>query len=833
MAWKQLKIGAGGFTNNLDIHADGTKVTRTDTMGAWIKRPGEAVWSQIVSSATMPAGDLSRALDSGLGVYEIRIANTNSSRLFMYYSVWDATAQALKGFVYRSNDAARSWTLTNFPQHYASGNDQVTEALWPYMAIDPVNADVVFVGTPSSGLFRTDDAGGTFGSAISAVGTGSPFPGSNIGQGGGHLIAFDTSGGTTVVSGKTVTKNIFVSTYGIGVFSSTNGGVSWTQISGAGTANTTLTTHQHIVCDPGGILYVVDNSGTVNQPSGRLNKFSAGTWSQFGSGSGISNWDQLRCAAVDPANASNLVTIANASPFQSFSNDAGATWHVQAFTYPLVATDIPWLGATDENPLIGGNIVFDPSQSNVLYFGTGIGIFKCSPSIAANVQWTSESADIEQLVVNHVIKPPGGSLIVNCLDRPVFTVPNPNAYATQHGVNYSQTIDEGYHSDWASADPRFIVTNNAGTSGYSLNGGGSDGAPANWTMFANFPVASGSIAAASSSALVFCQNAGSLYITANLGATAWTHPATAPTSGWGYGANFRATAVCADRVNIGTFYAFNTGNYNIASGSYNSGTGLVTLTLPDAPTTLSPGASIVTSLSGTGSVASLNGTFSIVGVSGSTVTYTAGTGLTLTITGGTFSVPAQIGVWRSTDSGAAWALANNSAITSSGALHFKLRSVPNNAGHLFFCGGQADDDTLKVPIGTPSATNLFYICTNATTSCTFSAMSNVRDVYAYGFGAPKVTGHYPSVYIYGFVDLGTGYVGGIWRCDDATTSPVWTLIGDLNPEYHLDRVSALDADMNTFGIVYVGFTGSGCAYFDPNYPSATRLVHHVNIKKTN
>ncbi len=59
----------------------------------------------------------------------------------------------------------------------------------------------------------------------------------------------------------------------------------------------------------------------------------------------------------------------------------------------------------------------------------------------------------------HMIKPPGGSLIVNCMDRPVFTIPNPDAYATQHGLTYNQIICHGIHSDWASSDPTTVVTN--------------------------------------------------------------------------------------------------------------------------------------------------------------------------------------------------------------------------------------------------------------------------------------------------------------------------------------------------------------------------------------
>lgn len=75
----------------------------------------------------------------------------------------------------------------------------------------------------------------------------------------------------------------------------------------------------------------------------------------------------------------------------------------------------------------------------------------------------------------------------------------------------------------------------------------------------------------------------------------------------------------------------------ISSGSYNSGTGLVTLTM-SAPIAFGPGTNVnVSSLTGTGGFASLNGVYvsTAAGTAGSTITYTAASGLgATTISGG-------------------------------------------------------------------------------------------------------------------------------------------------------------------------------------------------------
>lgn len=75
---------------------------------------------------------------------------------------------------------------------------------------------------------------------------------------------------------------------------------------------------------------------------------------------------------------------------------------------------------------------------------------------------------------------------------------------------------------------------------------------------------------------------------------------------------------------------------DIASGTYNATTGLVTLTLSSA-LSAEPGASIVVSgLTGTGAFASADGTWVAgAGTGGETVTYTIATSLAMTITGGT------------------------------------------------------------------------------------------------------------------------------------------------------------------------------------------------------
>src|SRR4051794_10599695 len=79
--WKPLAMGAGGWLVGMDIAPDGTKVVRTDTYGAYLWTGSR--WVQLVNAASMPAGDIN--VDKNEGVYEIRIAASNTSRFYMMY----------------------------------------------------------------------------------------------------------------------------------------------------------------------------------------------------------------------------------------------------------------------------------------------------------------------------------------------------------------------------------------------------------------------------------------------------------------------------------------------------------------------------------------------------------------------------------------------------------------------------------------------------------------------------------------------------------------------------------------------------------------------------
>ena len=160
------------------------------------------------------------------------------------------------------------------------------------------------------------------------------------------------------------------------------------------------------------------------------------------------------------------------------------------------------------------------------------------------------------------------------------------------------------------------------------------------------------------------------------------------------------------------------------------------------------------------------------------------------------------GVFRSTDSGASWKLVHKGEVAPFSGFNAKLTSVPGHAGHLFFTSGQQGQPRDR----NPSDAARFMRSTDA--GVTWSAIRDVREVYAFGFGKAEKT--YPTIFIAGWVRAGYG----IWSSADEGAT--WRRVGPEYPLGSLDTVKTIDGDKDELGTVYVGFGGSGYAYFKAN-----------------
>jgi hypothetical protein len=553
MIWSPLKVGGGGFISGLDLASDGTKVIRADSGGAYLWNAGTSIWKPVVTFSSMPRGDA--ATGSLLGVYEIRISPSNTSRFYMLYN----------GYVFRSDNKGMNWTRTSFKQSPSSdANDAQYRGMGPKMAVDPANADVVMVGTQTDGLWYTSNAGTSW-TRISSV------PASTMG---GFLVRYDPS---SPVGSNGQTQGIYASSYAIGVFHTTTGpdGI-WRQ-----TGNSPRT-HQAMAIASDGIVYL-----TGNDNDNMLHKYAGGAWSSVSVGrEGIQAG-----VAVDPTNPARVVVV-NSSGNLSISADRGATWTGYGGNHTLTSTDIRWLtftngGSPSAAMYPGGTLSFDPAGTNLLYLGYGLGIAQGNPPArAGKIAWTDVSAGIEELISNRIIKPPAGKPIMAVWDQGVFRSADANVYPSTKGTtNNSGGLSAGWDVDHCADSPSTIVARvewpGNETSGKSTDGG------ASWSRFAGTEYTvnanrGGMIACASSDNYLMLRsgsgpNPDHPFYTTDGGVT-WNAVSipgvlTSGVTGWNDNYYWRRHILAADRVTPNTFYMYNYGPTGSAPGIYRSSDG--------------------------------------------------------------------------------------------------------------------------------------------------------------------------------------------------------------------------------------------------------------------
>jgi hypothetical protein len=542
LAWSTLKVGAGGWVTGLQIAADGTKVIRTDTFGAYTWNGSQ--WVQLCTSLSLPSGTFGPDPSTGnwsssTGVYEIALAPSSTSIFYMIY----------QGLMFKSTTKGVSWKqLTGWTAITNAANDSFRQ-FGRKMAVDPQNPSIVLASGPSTGVFISTN-GGTTWSHISAI------PSATGGQ--GHAIAFDPS--SSVVGG--VTQGIYVSSYGNGVYRSTNGGTTWTLTSSG------PTTHQHMLCTSAGVLWLTTNGGTQ-----ALWRFT-GSWANVNAGGQGS-----RCTSI-AVNGSNIY-IGIDSGDVIVSTNGGSTWTDPNFNNTRVATDIPWLANTKEVYMSNGDMAWDTTTSR-LYFAEGIGVWQ-SASPGATMTWTSQSLGIEQLVATSVRSIPGAAgPLLTCGDRPVFYLTNMANYPSDHGPNHTYAIVYGSMADYAPSSPNIVVGIFNGEGATTDQSGISTNYGATWSLYGTYPpLASngklgGSICTKDGTTIVwFPSQNGQPYVSVN-GGGSWspiTMSGVSPTgeTGWGYNMFLFRRILCVDAA--GTFYAYNYGGASKA-GVYSSTDGV-------------------------------------------------------------------------------------------------------------------------------------------------------------------------------------------------------------------------------------------------------------------
>lgn len=467
-AWKPVAIGGGGFVTGLAMDDQGeTRVARTDVHGAYVWRADRDRWAQLVTSASMPDAFLTQN-GANEGVYEIAVAPGDPERVYL----------VVKGQVLRSRDGGASFETAGagspFPLALEPNGEFRTYG--PFLSVGPSDPDVVLLGTPADGLWRTTDAGGTW-ARVDTVPPATDLRPEDPGhQGPGVSVFPERKAGRP-------TGRLWAASPGNGVYVSEDGGARFRALVEPGALQPLLLAQGAFAGD--GSFFGVDRE-------------TQKAWLHRDGG-----WEDLTAAgrleaAPFSAVAVNLrlnqALVFDQGGDVQVSNDGGARWMPMLHRAAPGVGDPPWLRVADQSYFATGPVLSDPAAPDRIWVGAGTGVYYADVSQASPiVDWRSQTRGIEELVATDVAQSPGRPPLFAFLDFGIHVKDDLDTFSTGYGPK-ERVLIAAQQLATSPSDPDFVATNASDTrtgccwqdgdavlAGYSLDAGQS------WAKFAVLP----------------------------------------------------------------------------------------------------------------------------------------------------------------------------------------------------------------------------------------------------------------------------------------------------------------------------------------------------------
>lgn len=464
--WRPVKIGGGGFITGMDFDASGhTMVARADVHGAYIWNPAADEWRLLVSAASMPTR-FRVQWGMNQGVYEITVAPGDANRIYM----------ATMGRVFRSDDRGKQWRLPSdvapFPVSFDPNSRH--RVYGPFMAVSPADPDVIFLGTPDRGLWRSFDGGETWASApgVPPAKDIDPAPGK---QSPGVSIWFVPSG--------PLKGSVFAASPGNGLFVASGASADFHPVAQLGDGPESIV---RAAFAPDGSFFAVENDRQ------RAWLLRGGRWTDL-SDSGLAPAAYQGVAVKD-----DRVMISDQGGSVWCSGNGGKSFNRVYRSQGAGPRDPPWLQVNSGYFSIG-QILFQPGKGRRLWVASGVGPYwaDLGSFCLQPLHWNSRARGIEELVAMDIVQPSRRAPMFAALDFGIHVRPDLNAYSTGFGPSERVTI-AAQQVAITPANRNFAVTNASDTrvgcctqDGDSIMAGFTEDRGESWTKFASLPTPPG------------------------------------------------------------------------------------------------------------------------------------------------------------------------------------------------------------------------------------------------------------------------------------------------------------------------------------------------------
>ena len=557
--FRNVAIGGGGFVTGIIFSRaeKGLVYLRTDVGGAYRREAGSNEWVPLLDWAGQTDWNL-------YGVESLACDPQDARRVYIAAGTYTNPGTP-NGEILRSTNQGDTWERT--PLSFKLGGNESGRNNGERLAVDPNDGRVLFLGTRTSGLWRSGDSGATWAriAAFPDYDEALPVPTNPRWRApqrvGINIVFFDERSGAR--GAPTPVVYAAVSTPNASLFRSTDGGTTWAPIAGQplGLRPT------RAAFSATGVLYVSygREAGPNTMTDGAVWRLdpSSGAWGEitpekpgqgraFGYGS----------VAVDPRRPETVLagTWSHGNPFDEIfrSTDGGRTWTALLGTARWDHASAPYTRTMTHHWL--ADLEIDPFDSDHAIFPTGYGIWVTHDLGGADrgrpTLWSFEDRGIEETVPLSLVSPPSGAHLLSGLGDIDGMRHDDFGASPPSGRFGTPAFKNSARLAFAWKHPEVLVRsgntyhNDLLTAGYSKDGG------LTWKPFLSEPP--GTVGA-------FWRGEGPLCISADARTVVWSPTAVAPhlTEDWGatwypcVGCSVNL-AVAADTVNPSRFYAYDT-----------------------------------------------------------------------------------------------------------------------------------------------------------------------------------------------------------------------------------------------------------------------------------
>jgi xyloglucan-specific exo-beta-1,4-glucanase len=490
--WSTVRMGGGGANPGIIAHPKvqnlyymrtdvGTPYRWDHTSQRWVGLlhwvPESEWWRGAASALAIDPGD-----------------NTGNT----VYVVVGKYNYAGDGDCFKSTDRGQTWTRTGLAVKSGANQDQLAGER---LAVDPNNGSIVMYTSRENGTWRSTNA------------ASSSMSWTKIDTLNGMFVQFDKSSGT--VSNPTRTKTIYIGVAGQGVYRSTDGGSSFSKLSGS-PANP-----RRAAISTTGVLYITHDAGVA--------KLSGTTWSNVSPSS-----EAYSAIAINPSDDNELVASVHKYSHgldMYRSGNGGSSW--TKFTKQRDVSECPWSPGWH---FASSTFAFawDPFNGDRVWFTDWYNAWETTDIWASTVTFKARAAGHENLVTTGMLaSPPSGSNLLYSSTADVGGMDHSSLTEPPASLPWAKGMTEGSVTTgvaFQETNPSFVVRvarqgwNGVGRGAYSTDAGST------YTNFASIPGPGGKVAvSAGSETIVWATQGGKVYYSTNRG-SAWTESAGAPSS---------------------------------------------------------------------------------------------------------------------------------------------------------------------------------------------------------------------------------------------------------------------------------------------------------------